>query len=186
MSALRPTGRVLVIEDDRDTSANLRDILQLDHYAVEVAGSLAEALGRDPSEALAAILVDRSLPDGNADDHLKDIRRLAPDAAVLIVTGHSDLEGVVAALRQGADDYLLKPVDPDALRAALARSVELRRTRQALRESTLRSDAIVRSVQDGLITINQVMELMADMFLSCVLRVEGVFLKRMWKSGLRK
>jgi PAS domain S-box-containing protein len=155
MTGQRRFRRVLVIEDDRDTSANLRDILKLDHYEVEVAGSLSEALGRDASEDLVAILVDRSLPDGNADDHLKDIRALAPDAAVLIVTGHSDLEGVVAALRHGADDYLIKPVDPDSLRAALARSVELRETREALRESTLRSDAILKSVQDGLITINQ-------------------------------
>ncbi|MBW2272104.1 MAG: PAS domain S-box protein [Deltaproteobacteria bacterium] len=155
MKGRRRFGRVLVIEDDRDTCANLRDILQLDHYEVEVARSLAEALGREATADLAAILVDRSLPDGNADDHLKDIRMLAPDAAVLIVTGHSDLEGVVSALRHGADDYLIKPVDPDSLRAALARSVELRRTREALRESTLRSDAIVKSVQDGLVTINE-------------------------------
>ena len=47
-------------------------------------------------------------------------RELAPDAAVIIVTGYADLQGAIAALRQGAADYILKPIDPDALRASLA------------------------------------------------------------------
>jgi PAS domain S-box-containing protein len=150
------TQRVLVIEDDPDTAANLRDILELDDYRVELAGTLGEALEQEVGDALVAVLVDRRLPDGNADDHLPEIRALAPNASILIITGHADLDGAVAALRQGADDYLLKPIDPDTLRAALARSVEHQRTRVALRESTLRSDAILDGSLDGIITIDEV------------------------------
>jgi DNA-binding NtrC family response regulator len=106
------TQRVLVIEDDPDTAANLRDILELDDYRVELAGTLGEALEREKGDELAAILVDRRLPDGNADDHLPEIRALGPDSSILIITGNADLDGAVAALRQGADDYLLKPIDP--------------------------------------------------------------------------
>ena len=149
------TQHVLVIEDDPDTAANLRDILELDDYQVELAGTLGEALERGEGDDLVAILVDRRLPDGDADDNLPEIRAIAPDASILIVTGHADLKGAVAALRQGADDYLLKPIDPDTLRAVLARSVEHRRMRLALRESTLRSDAILNSSLDGIITIDE-------------------------------
>ena len=152
---MRDTRRVLVIEDDPDTAANLRDILELDDYRVELAGTLGEALERDEGDELVAILVDRRLPDGNADDHFPEIRELAAAASILIITGHADLDGAVAALRQGADDYLLKPIDPDALRAALARSVEHGRMRMALRESTLRSDAILNGSLDGIITIDE-------------------------------
>jgi PAS domain S-box-containing protein len=152
---MRDTQTVLVIEDDPDTAANLRDILELDAYQVELAGTLGEALERGEGDSLLAILVDRRLPDANADDHLPEIRAIAPEASILIITGHADLDGAVAALRQGADDYLLKPIDPETLRAVLARSVEHRRMRLALRESTLRSDAILNGSLDGIITIDE-------------------------------
>ena len=50
-----------------------------------------------------------------------------PDAAVIVVTGYSDLQGAIAALRQGATDYILKPLNPDMLRTSLGRIVERRR-----------------------------------------------------------
>src|SRR5207253_1235822 len=90
-------------------------------------GSAAEVLARDRWNEIAAILLDRKLPDGMAEDLLPRLRRLAPDAAVLIVTGYADLHGAIAALRQGAVDYILKPINPDALRASLARVAEVRR-----------------------------------------------------------
>src|SRR5947208_1300452 len=113
---------VLVIDDDADTRANLRDILELDgDYRVETAGTIAEALDRDDWSQIGAILLDRKLPDGSAEAVLPRLRQLAPDAAVLIVTGYADLTGAISALRQGAADYILKPINPDALRAGLAR-----------------------------------------------------------------
>jgi PAS domain S-box-containing protein len=112
---------VLVVDDDEDTVANLSDILALDEHRVETAASVAEALDRNNWADLAAIILDRKLPDGTAEELLPRLRRLAPDAAVLIATGYPDLEGAIAALRQGAADYILKPINPDALRASLAR-----------------------------------------------------------------
>jgi signal transduction histidine kinase len=69
--------------------------------------------------------MDRKLPDGTADSLLPQIRQLAPEAAVIIITGHTDLDGTITALRQGAADYMLKPINPDALRASLARVAKL-------------------------------------------------------------
>jgi hypothetical protein len=119
--------RVLVVDDNADTRANLCDILELDNYTVETAGSLAEMLQRNNWADFAAIILDRLLPDGKADDVLPRLRELAPHADVIIVTGHSDLQGAIAALRQGAADYILKPINTETLRAALARAVERRR-----------------------------------------------------------
>src|SRR6516165_7247379 len=126
MAALPPM-RVLVVDDDPDTRANLCDILELDDYAVETAGTAAEALDRNDWPDLSAVLLDRRLPDGTAEELLPQLRRLAPDAAIMIVTGYADLQGAIAALRQGAADYILKPINPEALRASLARVVERRR-----------------------------------------------------------
>ena len=124
--------RVLVIDDDVDTQTNLRDILELDDYQVETAGTAAEALRRDTWPELAAIILDRRLPDGSAEELLPRLKSLAPQAAVMIVTGYADLQGAIAALRQGAADYILKPINPEALRASLARIAERRRAAEEI------------------------------------------------------
>src|SRR5438105_861948 len=118
---------VLVVDDDADTRSNLADILELDGYQVETAGGAAEALARDTWPLLSAIILDRKLPDGSAEELLPRLRELAPQAAVLVVTGYADVQGAVAAIRLGAADYLLKPIDADELRARLGRIAEHRR-----------------------------------------------------------
>ncbi|HEY7156613.1 MAG TPA: ATP-binding protein [Gemmataceae bacterium] len=122
-----PDFLVLVVDDDPDTRSNLCDILELDHYRIETAGTAAEVLGRNDWSRISVVLLDRRLPDSNADELLPRLRQLAPDTAILIVTGYADLQGAIAALRQGAADYILKPINPNALRASLARLVERRR-----------------------------------------------------------
>ena len=123
-----PTSmQVLVIEDDADTRANLCDILELDGYRAETAGSIAEAMNRQDWLKFGAIILDRRLPDGTAEDLLPQLKQLAPEAAVIVATGYGDLEGAIAAIRNGAADYILKPINPDVLRARLARVAEARR-----------------------------------------------------------
>ncbi len=70
--------------------------------------------------------MDRRLPDGTADALLPHLKQLAPEAAVIIMTGYADLDGTLTALRHGATDYLLKPINPDVLRATLARFTKLK------------------------------------------------------------
>jgi signal transduction histidine kinase len=118
--------KILAIEDDRDTQANLRDILELDGYCVEGATSVKEVLARADWGEFAIILLDRRLPDGSADSLLPQLRQLAPEAAVIIVTAWADLDGTLTALRHGATDYLLKPINPDLLRTAMARVAKLK------------------------------------------------------------
>src|SRR5262249_59810894 len=125
--ATTPPFRVLVIDDDEGTRANLRDILGLDGYVVETAGTAAEALGRNNWAEMSAVILDRKLPDGTAEEVLPRLKKLAPRAAVLIVTGYADLEGAIAAIRQGAADYITKPINPELLRNRLAFIAERQR-----------------------------------------------------------
>jgi signal transduction histidine kinase len=131
----RSSPRVLVVDDDPDTQANLCDILELDDYEVATAGSAAGALAGTDWERTGAIILDRVLPDGTAEELLPRLKALAPHADVLIVTGHSDLQGAIAALRQGAADYILKPINADALRASLARVAERQRLQSQLKHA---------------------------------------------------
>jgi PAS domain S-box-containing protein len=143
--------RVLVVEDDADTQANVADILELDGYAAVMASTFAEALNRTDWVHIAAILMDRLLPDGNAEEMLPRFRRVAPSTPIVVVTGFPDVQGAIDALRAGAHDYLLKPVNPDALRASLRRIAEQKRTEQALREADERLRAIVQTSGDAII-----------------------------------
>jgi PAS domain S-box-containing protein len=136
---------ILVIEDDADARANLRDILELDEHRVAEAGTAAEVLRRDDWPRFAAIILDRRLPDATADELLPRLKRAAPEAAVIVVTGYSDLQGAIAALRQGATDYILKPLNPEALRASLGRVAE----RRQLALAKERSEATFRHLVEA-------------------------------------
>src|SRR4051812_35644177 len=105
---LRPL--IIVVDDDEDTRLNLRDILELDGYQVEVAGTAHELLDRRKWEDVALVLLDRKLPDGTPQQILPMLKQQAAEVAVIIVTGYADIEGAIAALQSGAADYILKPV----------------------------------------------------------------------------
>ncbi|MFL5342382.1 MAG: ATP-binding protein [Gemmataceae bacterium] len=120
------SAHILAIEDDDDTLANLRDILGLDGHKLTGAGTLRKAMALRPWTEFAVILLDRRLPDGSADAILPQIQAAAPHAAVIVLTGYADVDGTIAALRSGVTDFLLKPINPDLLRAAIARAVKVR------------------------------------------------------------
>jgi len=129
------SNRILAVEDDADAQCNLRDILELDGYQFEAVSTLREATQKRNLSDFFAIVLDRKLPDGLAEDSLPMLRGSAPHAGILIVTGCADLDATIAALRHGIDDYILKPIDSKALRASLIRVRKLRQARDRLIQS---------------------------------------------------
>src|ERR1022692_1027623 len=144
MTMPRPL-HVLVVEDDSDTRANLCDILELDGYRAETAGTVAEALNRNNWSEITTIILDYKLPDGSAETLLPQLRQLAPKAAVIVSTGVAGLNGAILALQHGAFDYILKPLNADALRASLARIAE----RQKLAWAKERTEAAFRTLVEA-------------------------------------
>ena len=139
--------RVLVVEDDADARDNLCDILELDGYVIDTAASVADVKQRADWSGMSCVILDRKLPDGNGADLLPYIRQQAPDVPVVMVTGFADLDGAVSALRNGAADYILKPINPDALRASLTRLTERKRSQTRLR-------ALFDNALDGIVIID--------------------------------
>jgi PAS domain S-box-containing protein len=137
--------RVLVIEDDADAQANLQDILKLDGHHAEMVATAAEALSRPDWPTYSAIILDWTLPDGTAETLLPELRRLSPQAAVVVVTGTVGLGGTIAAIRHEVVDYIIKPLDVEDLRAALWRIAERRR----LAVVKARSEAAFRALVDA-------------------------------------
>jgi two-component system, LuxR family, sensor kinase FixL len=135
--------RILIVDDDDDTRSNLSDILELDEHVVFIAGSAAEALRHPQLGSVSAILLDRKLPDATAEELLPRLRSAAPEADVIVITGHADLDSAIAALRSGAADYILKPINVDLLRASLRRIAERRRAEE-------RATALGQFLEDSL------------------------------------
>jgi two-component system, LuxR family, sensor kinase FixL len=152
---------VLVVDDDEDTRLNLCDILELDGYRVEVAGTAQELLARERWEEVSLVLLDRKLPDGTAQDVVPLLRQKVPQVAIIIVTGYADVEGAIAALQSGAADYILKPVNADALRVSVRRVLqrqqdeqEIARLHRLVVDNERRCRAMFENTLDGLLVLN--------------------------------
>lgn len=138
---------ILVIEDDADTRANMCDILSLDGHHVESTGSAAAARKLLQEKAVSVILLDRKLPDGSSEELLPELRQRYPDSDIIVVTGFANLDGTIAALRHGAADFILKPVNPDALRASLQRILERRRIQRELHREHQFAERILQTAE---------------------------------------
>jgi signal transduction histidine kinase len=120
--------KVLIVDDDADTCSSVCRILSLDGIDADIAHSVAELNNSRVWTDYFAVLLDRKLPDGTLEELLPSIRYKAPNAAVIIITGWADLENSIASFRAGAEDYIIKPLDPTTLRSTLER---IRRNREA-------------------------------------------------------
>lgn len=119
--------RILLIEDDAPLAQALVGFLNARGFVCECAGSLAEARALLPAAHWAAVLLDWELPDGEGLSLLPTLRRTLPDSPVLILTARDQITDRIQGLDAGADDYLVKPFDPEELLARL-RAVERRRS----------------------------------------------------------
>ena len=125
--------RVLIVEDDATTAAVLSGLARRMDFHALVAEDLAAAWDTLRREPVDIMLLDLSLPDGDGVDLLRRLRRCAPgelpDAKlpVLVISAKSQLRTRLAALDQGADGYVIKPVHLEEV-AAVMRALLRRRT----------------------------------------------------------
>jgi two-component system KDP operon response regulator KdpE len=137
--------RVLLVEDDRELRATLRNALTVEGYEVLAAASLADAaaLHRHARETAAVdiVLLDLGLPDGDGESLLAALRSGGPVPVIVISARHADGQNI-RLLDSGADDYLVKPFAIGEL---------LARMRVALRHRGLAAQpAVTRYAHDGL------------------------------------
>jgi len=127
----------LIIDDDDDFLAGLAEIARQEGFVVQAAGSLKAArehLARNPVDI---VLVDLALPDGAGTVLLEELKD-TPGTDVIIISGVATLDSAIEALRQGALDYLTKPIDTRRLRVVLANTARIRMLREEV--STLRGE----------------------------------------------
>lgn len=121
-NALKKT--VLIIDDDQIVRQKLKDELTRAYYTPFDAGTGNEALLQLKSIKPDMVLLDVKLPDMDGIDLLDKIKAQCPDCEVVIITGYGGEELAIRALRNGAIDYIEKPLDMNVLLAALGRAQE--------------------------------------------------------------
>ncbi|MEE9217843.1 MAG: sigma-54 dependent transcriptional regulator [Acidobacteriota bacterium] len=123
------SARLLLVEDKQNLRRMLRQSLQAEGYAVEEAATTPEAIERLRAERFHLVLSDLRLPGGSGHDVLRAAREQDPELPVVMLTAYGTIGDAVAAMKEGAFDFLSKPVDPDHLLLVLERALGQQRLR---------------------------------------------------------
>ena len=119
-----PRGRILVVDDERAICAILAERLSLEGFECRSCSSGQDALALLAEETFDSVISDLQMPGMTGLELLNQVRRTYPRLAFLIATGHNDINIGVEAMKQGADDYLLKPLQLDAVVSSVRRAIE--------------------------------------------------------------
>jgi two-component system nitrogen regulation response regulator NtrX len=139
---------ILIVDDERDIRELISDILEDEGFATRLAGNSDECMAHLNTEPPALMILDIWLKDSRMDgiDILKHVKRDNPDVPVVIISGHGNIEIAVAAIKQGAYDFIEKPFNIDQLLVVIRRAMEtsrLRRENQQLRRKDTQSAEMV-------------------------------------------
>jgi DNA-binding NtrC family response regulator len=122
--------RILLVDDEPIVRFGIRDFLEARGFAVDEAGSLEQARGLYQRTRPDAVVLDYRMPDGNALDLLQELRAADPQLPVVVLTGHGSIDLAVRAIKEGAENFLTKPVELPALAVILDRALENQRNRR--------------------------------------------------------
>lgn len=123
---------ILIVDDERDIRELISDILKDEGFTTRLAANSDECMAEINSAAPALMILDIWLKDSRMDgiDILKTVKRDNPDVPIIIISGHGNIEIAVAAIKQGAYDFIEKPFNIDQLTVVITRAMETSRLRQ--------------------------------------------------------
>jgi signal transduction histidine kinase len=138
VSAFPNEARLLVVDDEESLRITTAAILEKEGYVVDTASSGDEAITLLQNLEYDLVLTDLHMENGDGLSVLSQIRRQAPLTISVVLTGFASVESAIAALQEGAYDYLVKPCDIDSMRHTIRRGVDHRRL--MLAEQKARTD----------------------------------------------
>jgi len=141
-------GRILIVDDEFSVRDSLSHWFRKDGHDVEVAANASEALRTLQGREFEVALLDIKMPGMDGMELQARIHDIDPRMAVIMITAFASVETAVQALKQGAFDYVTKPIDPDELSHLVKRALEQRR----LSEENVQ----LRDTIDGLVAIDTI------------------------------
>ena len=149
-------GRVFVFDDDADSLQSVMAVLRRDGFDVFPFADPREGLARVEAEGGDVVVTDLRMPGLTGLEVLRHVTKKIPDVPVVILTAYGTVEGAIEAVRAGASDFLLKPVEIPRLRAAVFKALKergMRREIERLREEAGRPLGI-----EGIVGSSRAME----------------------------
>jgi DNA-binding NtrC family response regulator len=117
-------GRVLIVDDEANARAALGEILRDEGYATETAADGFKALGKLEEFSPDVILTDLKMPGLDGMAFMEKARAAVPGAVFVVMTAFGTIHGAVDAVKRGAENYLTKPLEPEAVTAVIERAME--------------------------------------------------------------
>ncbi len=125
-------GDILIVDDERDIRELISDILKDEGYTTRLAANSDECMKQVSSDPPSLMILDIWLKDSNMDgiDILKSVKQDKPEIPIVIISGHGNIEIAVAAIKQGAYDFIEKPFNIDQLLVVIRRAMEASKLRR--------------------------------------------------------
>ncbi len=110
-----PSLHILIVDDEADMLSTLKDLLHSDGHQVDIATQGSEALEKIKQTPYEMVITDLSMPGMNGVQLVTEAKSIHPETEVMIITGYGTINSAVEAMRQGALNYLIKPVEPQEI-----------------------------------------------------------------------
>ncbi len=154
--AIPPT--VLIVDDEEVITNRLEKVLSKEGYRVFKAADGEEGVKVFMDTKIDVVLADIKMPKKNGMEALHEIKSLSEDVEVIMITGYGDEDTAIQAMREGAINYIRKPIDIDQLLAAIEKALEKLDLRRSLlcrtRDLELAREASTRITREGEITVD--------------------------------
>ena len=139
--------RILVVDDEEVMCESLAAWLREDGYLVDTASSGKEALEKARNKDYAIYFVDLKMPGGmDGIETMMGIRRLHPDASVIIITAYATVDTAITAMKEGAQEYIVKPCNPEEISLLVGRIIKVKNLE---RENTILRKKLTRQYRCG-------------------------------------
>src|SRR6266545_1413008 len=126
---MQPRGRILIVDDEANARSALAELLRDEGFTVETAADGFKALPKLEEFAPDLLLTDLCMPGMDGIDLMRKTHELDPETVAVLMTAHGAVETAVSAMRQGAADYMTKPIAVEELLLIIERELERRRLR---------------------------------------------------------
>ena len=157
MTGAEGAAPILLVEDTVSLQMVYRTILEDAGYPVVLAPTLAEARRAFADHRPRVVVLDLMLPDGDGQDLIDEMLQAAPETAVIVVTAHGSINRAVAAIRAGAQEFIVKPFDERRFLAAVANALRPPSSATPRAPSEGRRPSPGRAASEGFIGSSQVM-----------------------------
>ncbi len=117
-------AKILVIDDQRSIRNTLKDILEYENHSVDLAEDGEQGLEQFKAEKYDVILCDIKMPNMDGMEVLDKLHEINPDAPIIMISGHGNIDTAVDAIKKGAYDFIEKPLDLNRMLVTIRNAIE--------------------------------------------------------------